>query len=261
MVQALHIHTCTCTCNLCVWHSHTPHHLSEERKSLWSTMIHVLIHVHVHVSYCSVFFPLPAGLSPVHLATREASIDVLKFLFQMRADKNAMVRLRGTTFNIRTCSIGLYIYMYVYNVAYIHVRIYMYMCIMIQYLWCNCGTLVMILYTQFDAIIQYTVEAIVQYTCDDHTYLWLNCYGMLWQYFWWHTLIHVYIAHVLCTCTSDSIAMGCCDNSSHTVDDILYIECVCVCVVYLWHNCYMYMYVNTFTQLMQYVSGMINVML
>ena len=31
------------------------------------------------------------GLAPVHLATRESSIDVLKFLFQMGANKNAMV--------------------------------------------------------------------------------------------------------------------------------------------------------------------------
>ena len=31
----------------------------------------------------------------MHLATREASIDVLKFLFQMGANKNAMVSWEG----------------------------------------------------------------------------------------------------------------------------------------------------------------------
>ena len=33
-----------------------------------------------------------AGLTAVHVATREASIDILKFLFQMGSNKNAQVR-------------------------------------------------------------------------------------------------------------------------------------------------------------------------
>ena len=35
--------------------------------------------------------PPPVGLTPAHVATKEASIDVLKFLFQMGANKNAPV--------------------------------------------------------------------------------------------------------------------------------------------------------------------------
>ena len=35
--------------------------------------------------------PPPPGLTPAHVATKEASIDVLKFLFQMGANKNAPV--------------------------------------------------------------------------------------------------------------------------------------------------------------------------
>ena len=31
------------------------------------------------------------GLTAVHVATREASIDILKFLFQMGSNKNAQV--------------------------------------------------------------------------------------------------------------------------------------------------------------------------
>jgi ankyrin repeat protein len=38
-----------------------------------------------------------AGLAPVHLATRESSIDVLKFLFQTGANKNAMDACSGRT--------------------------------------------------------------------------------------------------------------------------------------------------------------------
>ena len=38
-----------------------------------------------------------AGLTPAHVATKEASIDVLKFLFQMGANKNAPVSLMPCT--------------------------------------------------------------------------------------------------------------------------------------------------------------------
>ena len=33
-----------------------------------------------------------AGLTPVHVATKEANIEVLKFLFQMGTNKNSAVR-------------------------------------------------------------------------------------------------------------------------------------------------------------------------
>lgn len=37
-------------------------------------------------------FIIYLGLTPVHVATKEASIEVLKYLFQIGANKNASVR-------------------------------------------------------------------------------------------------------------------------------------------------------------------------
>ena len=41
--------------------------------------------------YKLVRYLFATGLTPVHVATREGCIEVLKFLFQMRANKNAPV--------------------------------------------------------------------------------------------------------------------------------------------------------------------------
>ncbi len=41
---------------------------------------------------CYYLTCLPSGLTPAHVATKEASIEVLKYLFQMGANKNVSVR-------------------------------------------------------------------------------------------------------------------------------------------------------------------------
>ena len=48
-------------------------------------------------NYCCPSSSMHAGLTPAHVATKEASIDVLKFLFQMGANKNAPVSLMPCT--------------------------------------------------------------------------------------------------------------------------------------------------------------------
>ena len=55
------------------------------------------LHTHTHTHTHSLTHSLThAGLAPVHLATRESGIDVLKFLFQMGANKNAQVGFQNT---------------------------------------------------------------------------------------------------------------------------------------------------------------------
>ena len=48
--------------------------------------------LYVEVFIKPLFLSSLPGLTPVHVATKEASIEVLKYLFQIGANKNASVR-------------------------------------------------------------------------------------------------------------------------------------------------------------------------
>ena len=56
---------------------------------------HPRTHTHTHVPYHSP--SLLSGLTPIHIATQEASLDVLKFLFTKEANKNAIDTTSGRT--------------------------------------------------------------------------------------------------------------------------------------------------------------------
>ena len=65
----------------------------------------VTMHTYTHTHTCKLPYscPLPTslllqtGLTPIHIATQEASLDVLKFLFTKEANKNAIDTTSGRT--------------------------------------------------------------------------------------------------------------------------------------------------------------------
>jgi ankyrin repeat protein len=68
-------------------------HLAAQRKSV--SILHILAQAESQLpDYNSRNF---AGLTPVHVATREGCIDVLKFLFQVGANKNMADSCSGRT--------------------------------------------------------------------------------------------------------------------------------------------------------------------
>ena len=62
-------------------------------SSFVSSFIHSFIHSFIRSFIRSFIVHLSVypGLTPVHVATREGSVDVLKYLFQMGANKNVAV--------------------------------------------------------------------------------------------------------------------------------------------------------------------------